>query len=207
MSTTKRQRGGRPRAGPAAAAAAASTSAVAVPPWPSAACATGSFHARPTRTSAAAGVLDSDDEDPITKKVMELLEEEVRGGQESDVEEAEESPEETENAIAPERPLVPVPLPLVAVTETIEILWKADIKPFKWRSDIWEVADFSLITVYEWMGGEGSHGLCCVGHHPFRDFPVQTAWRVASGRKGRPKVSTNGIMFHIWLHALFFHQI
>ena len=191
MRTTKRQRGGRPRAGPAAAAAA-STSAVAAPPWRSAACATGSFHARPTRTSAAAGVLDSDDEDSITEKVMQVLEEEVRSGEESDVE-AENSPKETENAIAPERPLVPMPLPLVAGTKTIEIFWEAGVQPFMWKSDTWEVADFSLITVYEWMGEEGSHGLCRVGHHPYRDLPVQTEWREAAGRRGRSKVSTNAI--------------
>ena len=184
MSTTKRQRGGTPRGGPAAAAA------VAAPPLPSAACATGSFHARPT--SAAAGLLDSDDEDSITEKVMQLLEEEVQRGLESDCE-AEDTPKETENAIAPEPLLVSVPRPLVAGTKTIEILWKAGIPPFMLPADKWEVADWSCITVYEWRGEEGSHGgLCRVGHHPHRHLPVRTAWRVVPrvGRRGRSRVST-----------------
>ena len=196
MSTTKRQRGGTPRGGPAAAAA------VAAPPLPSAACATGSFHARPT--SAAAGVLDSDDEDSITEKVMQILEEEVRRGLESDCE-AEDTPKETENAIAPEPLLVSVPRPLVAGTKTIEILWKAGIPPFMLPADKWEVADWSCITVYEWRGEEGSHGgLCRVGHHPHRHLPVRTAWRAVprAGRRGRSRVSTVAI-YLLYVAACF----
>ena len=102
-------------------------------------------------------------------------------------------PIEADNAIAPERPLVPIPRPLVAEIETIEIFWKAGIQPFMLTTDKWElVDDWSLITVYEWRGEVGSGGgLCCVGCHPHRHFPVRTAWRIVSraGRRGRSKVS------------------
>lgn len=106
---------------------------------------------------------------------------------------ASQLPIEADNAIAPERPLVPLPRPLVAEIETIEIFWKAGIQPFMLETDKWElVDDWSLITVYEWRGEAGSDGgLCCVGCHPHRHFPVRTAWRTASraGRRGRSRVS------------------
>ena len=106
---------------------------------------------------------------------------------------ASQIPIDADYTIAPERPLVPIPRPLVADIETIEIFWKAGIQPFMLPTDKWElVDDWSLITVYEWRGEEGSDGgLCCVGYHPHRHFPVRTAWRkvTRAGRRGRSKVS------------------
>ena len=106
---------------------------------------------------------------------------------------ASQLPIEAENASAPDRPLVPIPRPLVAEIETIEIFWKAGIQPFMLPTDKWElVDDWRLITVYEWRGEVGSDGgLCCVGCHPHRHFPVRTAWRIVSraGRRGRSRVS------------------
>jgi len=104
-----------------------------------------------------------------------------------------QSPIAASGRITPERPLVPTARPLVAERETIEILWKGGIQPFMLPNDKWEVVDdWNLLTVYEWRGEEGSvGGLCCVGYHPHRDFPVQTAWRIISrqGRRGRSTVS------------------
>ena len=105
-----------------------------------------------------------------------------------------QSPIETDDIFfTPERPLVPISRPLVADIETIEIFWKGGIHPFMLPADKWEVVDdWSLISVYEWRGEEGSHGgLCCVGCHPHRHFPVRTAWRIVSraGRRGRSRVS------------------
>ena len=106
---------------------------------------------------------------------------------------ASQIPIDADYTIAPERPLVPIPRPLVADIETIEIFWKAGIQPFMLPTDKWElVDDWSLITVYEWRGEVGSDGgLCCVGYHPHRHFPVRTAWRkvTRAGRRGRSKVS------------------
>ena len=106
---------------------------------------------------------------------------------------ASQLPIEAENTISPERPLVPIPRPLVAEIETIEIFWKAGIQPFMLPTDKWElVDDWTLINVYDWRGEVGSDGgLCCVGCHPHRHFPVRTAWRIVSraGRRGRSRVS------------------
>mmetsp|Transcript_22010 Transcript_22010/g.63109 ORF Transcript_22010/g.63109 Transcript_22010/m.63109 type:complete len:1032 (-) Transcript_22010:134-3229(-) len=106
------------------------------------------------------------------------------------------TPPSTEAAagiIGTHEPLAPIPRPLVAEIDCIEILWKRNIPPFMLSADKWElVDDWSRITVYEWRGNEGTEGgLCCVGSHPYRYFPIRTAWRIVSrqGRKGRSKIN------------------